>query len=82
MEIEEITFEDYDKRGVRPYVVHSIGTGKYKPECYRKKTKEESKGDSDWQMIKVSYPKSYETRREAEKEALNMAQEICDEFGF
>lgn len=74
-------FEYYDKRGVRAFVRYGT-SGKWAIECYRKKRKDESKGDNDWKMIREGHIQSYESRKEAEKKALELAEEICKENGF
>lgn len=75
-------FYDLDKRGVRAFVGYSEATGKYKIECYRKKTKTESTGEGDWQMIRVGSTLSYETRPKAEEKAIELAEQIAKEFNY
>lgn len=76
-----MTFKEYDERGVRAFVKHSdIGT--FGIECYRKKLPSESKGESDWRMVRIGHIQTYMTREEAEQKALELAQSICEEFGF
>ena len=84
-------FYEYDKRGVRAFVTYASGNGKWLIECYRKKTAKEIKDDfdklktppdSNWKMIRVGSVSSYNTRQEAEQKALELAEEICSEFGF
>ena len=84
-------FYDYDSRGVRPFVGYSTGTGKWKIECYRKKTIKELEDefirlqipiDSNWQMKREGHIMSYNTRQEAEQKVLELAEEICKDYGF
>jgi len=74
-------FNKYDELGVRCFIKMS-SSGTYGLELYRKKTEKESKGEGDWRMIRVGHITTYTTRKEAEKVALKMAQELCDEFGY
>lgn len=75
-------FYDFDKRGVRAFVLYSIGTGAWKIEFYRRKTKDESKGENDWEMIRIGYLGTFGSRIEAETKALEQAEIICKEFNF
>lgn len=75
-------FYEYDKRGVRPIVRYSEANGGWTIECYRRKTKEESGGDWDWKMIRIGHIQSYLSRREAEIKVIEMAELICEEFGY
>jgi hypothetical protein len=85
------SFYDYDSRGVRAFVGYSTGTGKWKIECYRKKTLKELEDefirlqipiDSNWQMKREGHIMSYDTRQEAEQKVLELAEEICKDYGF
>ena len=75
-------FYDYDKRGVRAFVKYSTANGCWRIECYRKKTKDESKGDSDWQMLREGHIMSYDSREKAEEKVLELAEEICKQYKF
>lgn len=75
-------FYDYDKRGVRAFVRYSTASGGWAIECYRKKRKDESKGDRDWQMIREGHIQSYGSREEAEQKVLELAEQICFENGY
>jgi hypothetical protein len=75
-------FTAYDKRGVRAFVTYSEGTGKWGVVCWRKKTKEESQGETDWKMVREGHIVSYYTRKQATVEALKKAQEICEAYKF
>lgn len=79
--LERNKFEEYDKRGVRCYIRHS-DTGSWAIECYRSKLPSESKGESDWRMIRVGHIQTYETRKEAEEKVFELAESICQEFNF
>lgn len=74
-------FNKYDELGVRVFIKHS-SSGTFGVELYRKKTESESKGDGDWQMIRIGHIQTYTTREEATKVGFKLAQEVCDEFGF
>jgi len=74
------TFKDFDKRGVRPFVTYAAATGKYGVECYRKE--KEPRSDADWKMIRVGHVQSYNTRDEAEVQALQLAQHICEQYNY
>jgi hypothetical protein len=85
------SFYDYDSRGVRAFVGYSTGTGKWKIECYRKKTVKELEDefirlqipiDSNWQFKREGHIMSYDTRQEAEQKALELAEEICKDYGL
>lgn len=80
--MENQTFKDYDKRGVRPFVRYSTSSGGWSIECYRKKRKDESEGDHDWKMIREGNIQSYESREIAEQKAIELAEKICAENGF
>ena len=69
----ESIFYDYDKRGVRAFVRYSTSNGKWFIECYRKKKKEESKGEHDWQMIREGNIQTYNSRQEAEKKSITIS---------
>ena len=73
-------FYDLDELGVRAFVRYSSATGKWSIECYRKKTQEESEGDHDWKMIRVGHVHSYSTRKEAEIEAIKLAEQILSQY--
>lgn len=84
-------FYDYDKRGVRTFVRYSECTGKWAIECWRKKTEQELKDeferlkipiDSNWKMKREGHIMSYNSRQEAEQKALELAEDVCGEFGF
>lgn len=75
-------FYDYDKRGVRAFVRYSTGNGGWAIECYRKKSKDESKGDHDWQMVREGHIQSYGSREEAEQKVLELAEQVCLENGY
>lgn len=75
-------FYDYDKRGVRVFVQYSTTNGKWGIECYRKKRKDESKGENDWRMIREGHIQTYISREEAEQKALELAEQICLENGY
>ena len=75
-------FYAYDKRGVRAFVRYSIADGKFTIECYRKKRKDESKGEHDWQMVREGHFQSYYSREEAEQKALELAEQICSENNY
>lgn len=74
--------ELYDERGVGVFVGRSEVTGKFSVQCYRKKTKSETKGDLDYKMIPVYHTTFYLTRKEAIKASLELAEKVCIEFGF
>jgi len=69
-------------KNVRAFVRYSTSNGKWFIECYRKKKKEESKGEHDWQMIREGNIQTYNSRQEAEKKVLQLAEQICLENGF
>lgn len=75
-------FYKFDKRGVRAFVKYSVSTGKWGVECYRKKRKDESKGVHDWEMIREGHIQTYNSRKDAEIIALELAKEICLENGY
>lgn len=75
-------FYQYDKRGVRAFICYSNANGGWKIEIYRKKTKQESKGETDWQMVREGHIMSYGTRLEAELKSLELAENICKEYGI
>ncbi len=75
-------FYEYDKRGVRAFVRYSESSGGQAIECYRKKRKDESKGDNDWQMIREGHIQNYGSREEAERKVLELAEQICLENGY
>jgi hypothetical protein len=75
-------FYDYDKRGVRAFVRYATSSGGWTIECYRKKRKNESKGDHDWQMVREGHIKSYGSREEAEQKVLELAEKVCLENGY
>lgn len=81
----------YDKRGVRAFVRYSEGNGTWAIECWRKKTKKELQEEweklhipieCNWKMKRVGWVITYLTRGEAERKALELAESICNEFGF
>ena len=72
----------YDKRGVRTFVCYANGNGCWRIELYRKKTKQESKGETDWQMVREGHIMSYGTRLEAELKSLELAKNICEDYGL
>lgn len=73
---------DYDKRGVRAFVRYAKSSGGWAIECYRKKRKDESKGDHDWQMVREGHIQSYSSREEAERKVLKLAKQVCLENGY
>lgn len=75
-------FYEFDKRGVRAFVRYAVSSGTWAIECYRKKRKDESKGDHDWQMIREGYIQTFESRPVAELKALEFAQKIAEENNF
>lgn len=75
-------FYNYDKRGVRAFVRYSTASGGWAIECYRKKRKDESKGDHDWQMVREGHIQSYGSREEAEQNVLELAEQVCLENGY
>lgn len=75
-------FHEYDKRGVRAFVMYDKSNGKFRIECYRKKQKHESEGNHDWQMIRVGHTQSYFTRAEAEEKVLELAYLVCVANGY
>ena len=75
-------FYALDKRGVRAFVRYSTASGGWAIECYRKKRKDESKGDHDWQMVREGHIQSYGSREEAEQKVLDLAEQICLENGY
>ena len=75
-------FYDYDKRGVRAFVRYATSNGGWAIECYRKKRKDESKGDHDWQMVREGHIQSYGSREEAEQKVLELAEQVCLENGY
>lgn len=79
---ETSPFDEYDARGVRAFIGYRTNVGTYGIEIYRKKTEKESEGEHDWKMIRISHIASYHTRKEAEEKALNMCENICEEFNF
>lgn len=84
MEVNNISdiFYSLDKRGVRAIVKYSTVGGNWVIECYRKKTKDESQGDGDWQMIREGHIQTYGTRPEAEIKVIKLAEEICEKYGY
>ena len=76
------SFYNYDARGVRAFVGYQSGNGCWSVEVFRKKTKEESEGDHDWKMVRVGHIQSYDSRVEAELKALEIAKDVCEEFGY
>ena len=74
-------FYEYDKRGVRAFVRYATESGGWAIECYRKKRKDESKGDHDWQMVREGHIQSYGSREEAEQKVLELAERVCLENG-
>lgn len=79
---DEDIFDQYDKRGVRAFVKHSASTGKWGVEAWRKKTVEESKGSTDWEMKWEGHVGTYYTRKEAELYAIKFAEQICQQYKF
>lgn len=75
-------FYELDAVGVRPFVAYSEATGGYKICVYRRKTKEESTGDSDWKMIRHGYVGSFNDRRQAEIAAIDLAIEIGKKYNY
>ena len=75
-------FYNYDKRGVRAFVRYSNASGGWAIECYRKKRKDESKGDYDWEMIREGHIQSYMSREEAEQKVLELAEQVCLKNGY
>ena len=84
-------FYEFDKRGVRAFVRYHTGSGSWKIECYRKMTVQETKefqakhdisDEGVWQMVREGHIMSYLTRQEAELKALELAQQICDQYNF
>jgi len=73
-------YDYFDKQGIRCFVYYNEMNGKYKPEIRHKKTKEESKGDSDWKMIRIGFVNCYNTRQEAEEIVFYKAFEILEEI--
>jgi hypothetical protein len=86
---ESINFYDYDNRGVRAFVRYSTATGGWIIECYRKRTIQERKqavkdkrGHLNWRMIREGHFQSYWSRKEAEAAALELAKNLCVEYGY
>ena len=75
-------FYGYDKRGVRAFIRYSTASGGWAIECYRKKRKDESKGEHDWQMVREGHIQSYCSREEAEQKVLELAEQVCLENGY
>lgn len=75
-------FYDYDKRGVRAFVRYATSSGGWAIEVYRKKRKDESKGDYDWQMVREGHIQTYGSREEAEQKVLELAEQVCLENGY
>jgi hypothetical protein len=75
-------FYDYDRRGVRAFVRYSTASGGWAIECYRKKRKDESKGDNDWTMVREGHIQTYGSREEAERKVLELAEQVCLANGF
>ena len=75
-------FYEYDKRGVRAFVKYQPLNGLWGIEVFRKKTEKESEGDHDWKMVRVGSIQSYEDRETAEDKVLELAEDVCQEFGF
>ena len=76
---------EYDKKGVRVFVIYSEATGKYSIECYRKFTEEELKEipkEDHWKMKREFSVVSFFSRFEAEINALFFAEKICRDYGF
>ena len=82
-----LRFKKFDKRGVRAFVCYSEGNGSWRVECYRKRlkkemTEQEIAHQTGWKMKREGHIQSYMSRNEAEIKALEMAQNICDKYGF
>ena len=77
-------FYHFDKRGVRCIVSYGSGSGGWKVECYRKKTKEEIEKEPNlgWRMVRVGHIPTYNSRMEAEIKAFNLARRICQHHGY
>lgn len=75
-------FYELDAVGVRPFVTYSDATGGYNICVYRRKTKEESSGVSDWKMVRHGHVGSFSDRRQAEIAAIELAIEIGKKYNY
>lgn len=71
-----------DNCGVRVFVVYAQQSGTWGIECYRKKRKDESKGEGDWRMVKEIFYPTFLSREEAELNAVKFGEEIAELNGF
>lgn len=69
----------FDSIGIRIFLGYAISGG-FHVEVRRKKTKEESTGDGDWKMIRVSHIQSYYTRKEANEVGICIAFQLHEEI--
>lgn len=74
---------DYlDSKGIRSFVKYSTATGKWGIECWRKKKASETKGESDWEMVREGSTQSYFTRKEAVLKSIELGFRIGFENNF
>lgn len=73
-------YDFFDDMGIRCFIGYGTGSGKYKLEIYRKKTKDESGGDGDWRMIRIGFVSQYLSRNLAEDIVFEKAFEILEKI--
>jgi hypothetical protein len=69
----------FDSIGIRILPSYSAN-GSFGLDIRRKKSKEESAGDHDWKMIRVSHINSYYTRKEANEVGIGIAFQLHEEI--